>query len=518
MATPTKSTTGASKVTTVVATNAYGTEVMNEISYTDSRVVGNGSFGVVFHAKMVPTNEQVAIKKVLQDRRFKNRELQIMRKLRHENIVTLRYFFYSSGEKRDEVYLNLVMEYMPETLYKVERNYARSKQTLPVNFVRLYMYQLLRSMGYLHSLGFCHRDIKPQNMLLDSESGVLKLCDFGSAKQLISGEPNVSYICSRYYRAPELIFGATDYTTKIDIWSAGCVLAELLLGQLIFPGDSGVDQIVEIVKVMGTPTSEQLHDMNPNYKQFKLPQLKPHPWSKVFRIRTPAEAIDLVSKMLIYSPRQRTTPLMGCAHPFFDELRLDPHQLLPNGRPLPSLFNFTDHERTIEPDAMPLLQPRVAGQNGSSGRDANNQSPNLRSRNEAGEESPGIMNSVLSQPSGHQREKSPPVSGRVFGSPPALNRHELGNGDHVAVGIAPLETIGQVQADFVESEDEADAEGDAEDDIDEADEDAGDENDFEDDDGQFNSADSNTVSEGMDEASDEEGFGDGDMDDDDDDD
>lgn len=80
---------------------------------------------------------------------------------------------------------------------------------------QVYMYQLFRSLAYIHSLGICHRDIKPQNLLVDPESGVLKLCDFGSAKHLVKGEPNVSYICSRYYRAPELIFGAIDYTTKI---------------------------------------------------------------------------------------------------------------------------------------------------------------------------------------------------------------------------------------------------------------------------------------------------------------
>lgn len=85
-------------------------------------------------------------------------------------------------------------------------------------FFQLYMYQLFRSLAYIHSLGICHRDIKPQNLLLDPESGVLKLCDFGSAKHLVKGEPNVSYICSRYYRAPELIFGAIDYTTKIGMF------------------------------------------------------------------------------------------------------------------------------------------------------------------------------------------------------------------------------------------------------------------------------------------------------------
>lgn len=93
--------------------------------------------------------------------------------------------------------------------------------------LQLYMYQLFRSLAYIHALGVCHRDIKPQNLLLDPETGVLKLCDFGSAKHLVRGEPNVSYICSRYYRAPELIFGATDYTTNIG----GCHLPLAMLSE-----------------------------------------------------------------------------------------------------------------------------------------------------------------------------------------------------------------------------------------------------------------------------------------------
>ncbi|XP_037723420.1 protein kinase shaggy isoform X7 [Drosophila subpulchrella] len=347
-----------SKITTVVATPGQGTDRVQEVSYTDTKVIGNGSFGVVFQAKLCDTGELVAIKKVLQDRRFKNRELQIMRKLEHCNIVKLLYFFYSSGEKRDEVFLNLVLEYIPETVYKVARQYAKTKQTIPINFIRLYMYQLFRSLAYIHSLGICHRDIKPQNLLLDPETAVLKLCDFGSAKQLLHGEPNVSYICSRYYRAPELIFGAINYTTKIDVWSAGCVLAELLLGQPIFPGDSGVDQLVEVIKVLGTPTREQIREMNPNYTEFKFPQIKSHPWQKVFRIRTPTEAINLVSLLLEYTPSARITPLKACAHPFFDELRMEGNHTLPNGREMPPLFNFTEHELSIQPSLVPQLLPK----------------------------------------------------------------------------------------------------------------------------------------------------------------
>ncbi|XP_012167438.1 glycogen synthase kinase-3 beta-like isoform X7 [Bombus vosnesenskii] len=358
------------KVTTVVATPGAGPDRPQEISYTDTKVIGNGSFGVVYLAKLCDTEELVAIKKVLQDKRFKNRELQIMRRLEHCNIVKLKYFFYSSGDKnilnatnpvfhvdKDEVYLNLVLEYIPETVYKVARHYNKSKQTIPINFIKLYMYQLFRSLAYIHSLGICHRDIKPQNLLLDPESGVLKLCDFGSAKHLVKGEPNVSYICSRYYRAPELIFGAIDYTTKIDVWSAGCVVAELLLGQPIFPGDSGVDQLVEIIKVLGTPTRDQIREMNPNYTEFKFPQIKAHPWQKVFRARTPPEAMELVAGLLEYTPSGRITPLEACAHPFFDELR-EQGTRLPNGRELPPLFNFTEYELRIQPSLNSILKPK----------------------------------------------------------------------------------------------------------------------------------------------------------------
>ncbi|XP_022748392.1 shaggy-related protein kinase alpha-like isoform X1 [Durio zibethinus] len=332
--------TGHIIVTTIGGRNGQPKQT---ISYMAERVVGHGSFGVVFQAKCLETGETVAIKKVLQDKRYKNRELQTMHLLDHPNVIALKHCFFSTTEK-DELYLNLVLDYFPETVHRVIKHYNKLNQRMPLIYVKLYTYQIFRALSYIHHcIGVCHRDIKPQNLLVNPHTHQVKLCDFGSAKVLVKGEPNVSYICSRYYRAPELIFGATEYTTAIDIWSAGCVLAELLLGQPLFPGESGVDQLVEIIKVLGTPTREEIKCMNPNYTEFKFPQIKAHPWHKIFHRRMPPEAVDLVSRLLQYSPNLRCTALDALIHPFFDELR-DPNARLPNGRFLLPLFNFKSHE------------------------------------------------------------------------------------------------------------------------------------------------------------------------------
>ncbi|URD82089.1 hypothetical protein MUK42_02629 [Musa troglodytarum] len=275
--------TGHIIVTTV---NGRNGQPKQTVSYMAERIVGHGSFGIVFQAKCLET----------------------------------------------------------ETVHRVIKHYNKMNQRMPLIYVKLYMYQICRALAYIHgSIGVCHRDIKPQNLLVNPHTHQLKLCDFGSAKVLVKGEPNISYICSRYYRAPELIFGATEYTTAIDIWSAGCVFAELLLGQPLFPGESGVDQLVEIIKVLGTPTREEIKCMNPNYTEFKFPQIKAHPWHKIFHKRMPPEAVDLVSRLLQYSPNLRCTALEALIHPFFDELR-DSDTRLPNSHFLPPLFNFKPHE------------------------------------------------------------------------------------------------------------------------------------------------------------------------------
>ncbi|VDK37024.1 unnamed protein product [Taenia asiatica] len=291
------------------------------IMYNNPRVIGSGSFGMVFVA-LLDGEREVAIKKVLQDKRYKNRELQILRELRHPNIVSLIYYFYSvASSKPKDTYLNLVQEYVPQALSRVVKHYWHVRQSIPMNYVKLYGFQMIRGLAYVHSKNICHRDIKPQNLLVNPETGVLKICDFGSTKVLVPGEPNVSYICSRYYRAPELIFGATQYTVRIDMWSAGCVIGELLLGRPLFPGDSGVDQLVEIIKVLGTPTFDQVKEMNPQYSKFVFPGIKSCPWEKLITNRSQCEdAFDLLRALLVYSPSQRQAAVDAMASPFFQQV------------------------------------------------------------------------------------------------------------------------------------------------------------------------------------------------------
>lgn len=139
---------------------------------------------------------------------------------------------------------------------------------------------------------------------------------------------------------------------SVDVWSTGCVMAELMLGQPLFPGESGIDQLVEIIKVLGTPTRDQIRTMNPNYMEHKFPQIKPHPFNKVFR-KADSNAIELISRLLEYTPTERLSAIDAMVHPFFDELR-DPSTRLPDSRhtngpvkDLPVLFDFTRHGMQI---------------------------------------------------------------------------------------------------------------------------------------------------------------------------
>ena len=321
----------------------------NDLIFDKKDIIGQGAFGEVFLAKINKTGQKVAVKKVFQDRRYKNRELSIMQKLNHPNIVKLLAFYYTKANipkaKSDDVFLNCIMDYVPETLSILISKNKHNGTKFPSSLLKLYSYQMLKSIGYLHSIGICHRDIKPQNILIDPLDYTLKICDFGCAKQLVKNEENISYICSRYYRPPELVLGATFYTCQVDVWSIGCVIAELILNRAIFPGKSAKEQLYEIIKILGTPTKEQISEMNPKVHITKLPNIPHKLWKDVFKDKTDDMLfIDLVDKLLVYEPEKRLTPYQALNHPFFDDMKKKDFKL-PNGNSVPKhIFQFKECE------------------------------------------------------------------------------------------------------------------------------------------------------------------------------
>lgn len=310
-------------------------------NYEWIKIIGQGTFGVVYKANYKPESKIVAIKKVYQDPKYSNREFKIVVELNHPNCIKVHNFFFSNNEeKTEEVYLNLVMDYIPDTLYKILRFYYKKGYPFPNALGKIYTYQMLRSLAYIHNLNICHRDIKPQNILVDINTHRLVMCDFGSAKQLRPNENSVSYICSRYYRAPELILGEENYGCEIDIWSIGCVVAEMFIGEPLFCGKNSKDQFVKIMNVFGTPSDQEIVAMCPNVNA-NLPQIKGLGLKKKFKNPDPL-LVDLLGKLLTYSPQKRLKPFEALAHPYFDDLRVQ--KLTINSRPVTDLFDFTQVE------------------------------------------------------------------------------------------------------------------------------------------------------------------------------
>ena len=319
-------------------------------NYSEICKIGNGSFGTVYKAICKETNEIVAIKSVFQDIHYKNRELSILKELNNINCIKIKDYFFTtkhSSISEPEKYLNVVMDYFPITLTNlIQNNNSQNytKNSLSTLEIKLYSYQMFHALFYLETINVCHRDIKPQNILIDPERKLLKICDFGSAKKLQKGVSNIAYICSRYYRAPELIFNAEEYTNAIDMWSVCCVICEMVLDHPLFQGESSVDQIVEIIKVCGTPSKKDIKSMNKNYKIYKFPLIKCYTLHEIFKdyIKNLGEEfINLIKKILIYNPKKRLKPIEALIDPFFDDIRKN--GVLENDIEN-IIFNFTNEE------------------------------------------------------------------------------------------------------------------------------------------------------------------------------
>jgi len=211
--------------------------------------------------------------------------------------------------------LYLVFEFLDRDL----KRYMDSVSKLEPILVKSYLYQILRGIAHCHSHRVLHRDLKPQNLLIDS-TGNLKLADFGLARAF--GLPVRSYtheVVTLWYRAPEILLGAKLYSTPVDIWSVGCIFAELVTKNPLFPGDSEIDELFRIFRTLGTPTEVTWPGVSslPEYKP-QFPQFEAQSLHKL--INLDPIGLDLLSQMLQYQPSKRISAKKALDHPFFNDL------------------------------------------------------------------------------------------------------------------------------------------------------------------------------------------------------
>ena len=327
-----------------------------------------GNSYTVEAARLPSTNESVTVKKVSLHMAPSTQELNILRRLQHCNIAQLKFFFYTAD--RFGLYLSLVMEFLPHSL-----DYFFF-DVLSLMEVKLYSYQMFRALAYLHSSNICHRDLKPENILVDPTSGILKLSDLCRAIVLDPPHPINCLVGALCYKAPELLLGTSHLTCKVDVWSAGCILAEML-GKRLFRRSCGCPdaldtpyrsivgpQLFEIFKVTGTPTIEDIHQLKLNFAIPEFPPIAGVPWTKALGADTPPEVLDLISNMLKLRPLERTDMLHALAHSFYDELRQPGARF--SSIPLPPLFNFTPQELAGSPHLFEVLVPPHHRQPGTS--------------------------------------------------------------------------------------------------------------------------------------------------------
>mmetsp|Transcript_16592 Transcript_16592/g.41980 ORF Transcript_16592/g.41980 Transcript_16592/m.41980 type:complete len:604 (-) Transcript_16592:71-1882(-) len=285
-------------------------------------VVGEGAYGVVLRCRNKDTGEIVAIKKFKESeddeivRKTTLREVKILRMLKHENIVELREAFRRKGK------LYLVFEYVEKNLLEILELHSSG---LPPELVRKYIYQLCRAIAWCHEHDVVHRDIKPENLLMNPDHS-LKLCDFGFARTLNSKNKGdlTDYVATRWYRAPELLLGDTGYGKGVDVWAIGCIMGELTDGQPLYPGESEIDQLYVIQKVMGplTPDQMEMFLRNPRFLGLKFPDMsRPETLEKRYVGKLTKKALSFMKTLLVMDPAKRPTANETLANPFFDGLR-----------------------------------------------------------------------------------------------------------------------------------------------------------------------------------------------------
>nr|CBN81829.1 Serine/threonine-protein kinase MAK [Dicentrarchus labrax] len=281
--------------------------------YTTLKQLGDGTYGSVLMGRSNESGELVAIKRM--KRKFYSweecmnlREVKSLKKLNHANVVKLKEVI------RENDHLYFVFEYMKENLYQLMKD---RRKLFPESVIRNISFQILQGLSFMHKHGFFHRDMKPENLLCMGPE-LVKIADFGLAREIRSKPPYTDYVSTRWYRAPEVLLRSSTYSSPIDLWAVGCIMAELYTLRPLFPGNSEVDEIFKICQVLGTvkktdwPEGYQLAAaMN-----FRFPQCVPT-HLKTLIPNASNEAIALMKDLLQWDPKKRPTAVQSLRYPYF---------------------------------------------------------------------------------------------------------------------------------------------------------------------------------------------------------
>ncbi|CAL9091063.1 unnamed protein product [Musa acuminata var. zebrina] len=295
--------------------------------YEKLEKVGEGTYGKVYKAQDKATGQLVALKKTRLEMDEEGipptalREISLLQLL-SRSIYIVRLLNVEQVEKNGKPLLYLVFEYLDTDLKKFIDSHRRgtNPRSIPNPVIQSFLYQLCKGVAHCHSHGVLHRDLKPQNLLVDKEKGILKIADLGLGRAFTI--PLKSYtheIVTLWYRAPEVLLGTTHYSTGVDIWSVGCIFAEMVRRQSLFPGDSELQQLLHIFRLLGTPTEEQWPGVGSLRDWHAYPQWKPQNLARAVPALEP-EGVDLLSKMLQYDPANRISAKAAMEHPYFDSL------------------------------------------------------------------------------------------------------------------------------------------------------------------------------------------------------
>lgn len=301
-----------------------------DIRYKNLKPVGSGSYGLVCSADDTLSGSKVAIKKVadvfddLVDAKRILREIKLLAHLgAHENVVNIKDIITIQPNTTDFKDLYIVTDLFECDLDRI----ISSSQDLTDAHHQYFLYQLLRGLKYIHSANVLHRDLKPSNLLVNSNCD-LAICDFGLARGVPEGEDMLmtDYVVTRWYRAPELLCDNQIYDKKVDVWSAGLIFAELLVRRPLLQGKDYLDQLRLIVKLLGRPSEEDMAHLAHATAKKALREMgrernETRPFKRIFRKYTTNEdAIDLMEKMLVFSPKKRITVEEALAHPYLTDL------------------------------------------------------------------------------------------------------------------------------------------------------------------------------------------------------